>query len=304
MLGLGIGNTSVRSGGGGSDLKMLAAADAYLTRIGAANATLEQVVIDAMKAIGRDVMATAGFLNSVTYLAWPESEAQGVVPFNPFTGNYLSPEDRMQNYNGAIYTAERGFEGNGVDSSFYIATYPSYWTVGNSSQRPVGFYMALTKVPTGTMNFGFQVSAAARFRISQAVGEVSLFASLNSSKINITGNPKSFLVQCTPYWLMDFANGVAKSPSYQGGDYVNRYDDVTFSTGYANGALATSNRGFPINGYTTGLWVDEFTPLINAFSNQAIAGISFFESLSDKSDKIIAEQMDAIQTGFGRIINQ
>lgn len=306
MLGLGIGNTSVKSGGSNADNinSLLVAAEAYFVRIGADNSVLEQVVIDAMKVIGRDAFATAGFLNSVTYLAWPESEAQGVVPFNPFTGNYLSPEDRMQNFNGAIYTAERGFEGNGVDSSFYIATFPSYWTVGALSQRPVGFYMALTKVPTGAMQFGFNVSVAQRFRISQAVGEVILFAATNSSKINISGNPKSFLIQITPYWLKDFANRVAKSPSYQGGDYVNRYDDVSFSTGYSNIPISSTNRGFSMNGYTTGLWVDEFTPNIIGFTNHAIAGISWFESLSDKGDKIIAEQMDAIQIGFGRIINQ
>lgn len=294
MLGLGHYGFVASSGGGGGGInyeaEMATAAEAYLTRISASNATYEQAIYDWAKELGDPRLYTL-IQNTLIYPCWPESEAQAIIPFFPISGTQIA-SDNMYGYNSPTFSSSLGFESNGVDNCWFPPIWPAYFPNIGASTAYYWWYEYCTREPTVSTRAGYIVSGTNKlYRTGNTLAAGRL--SLTSCPMELGANLFTLQAEDTDY---NPANDLFGGKMYVGGDYDTVFDS---GTGTIPSQFSTTSRVFGIGG-TCATSTDPEAPLMNTFSDQAISMFSFTRGGWKPVAKIYGEACDALQSTFGR----
>jgi len=292
-LGIGSGIYIGGSSGGGGinyEAEMATAAEAYLTRISASNATYEQAIYDWAKELG-DPRLYPLIQNTLIYPCWPESEVQAIIPFFPISGTKIA-SDNMYGYNSPTFSSSLGFESNGVDSCWYPPIWPTYFPNIGASIAYYWWYEYCTRKSTVTAKGGFQVNASNRtYRSGDNILASRL--SLTSCPMELGANLFTLQAEDADY---NPANDSFGGKMYVGGDYDTLLDS---GTGTIPSGFGSANRIFGIGAVST-TSTDPEAPVMSQFSNQAISMFSFTRGGWKPVAKVYGEACDALQSTFGR----
>lgn len=313
MLGLLGHNGGVVGGGSGNaayKVLMNQVIDDYYTRIGTTDTALMDGVRAELLRVVDDPIAFECFYNSITYLAWPESEAMAVIPlFDLRTTNV--PDDTIIKFNSPTYSSTLGFLGNGVDSTYYLA-YSTERMYRIYTTDRITSWFNYTKIPTTTLYMGVLRTTAASFIRTQSGPTATCntyIGNANTHWDNTTIGTKMLCHGATAsgqnqYEGTSDTNEVYNGEAFEGQDYTTPYTVIAGGTGnkpvVPTDLNATSFYYFNLNAYQSVAISGAPNPV--NFSDHGIAGFSFFPNRSRAANALIGNILDNIQVLFGRTI--
>lgn len=284
--------------------EMEAAADAYFLRAGTSNAAFENAVIDWAKRIGDHPFLYRMLSESaMIYLGFPESEETASYPFFLFQDGVNISSDRIRNLNGASWSSNLGWTGNGIDSTFFIPVFPSFWPSGGPIGREnLTWYQYFTDVPSGGLiRSGFSLNAAARLSLAGTSISLSVASSRIVLNVNLDFSTlrKGLLMVQDGYDLISIRDSIYKLELFREADnYALPIGSADF---FLSSALTANNRVYCINAMSTGTTTDPLNPITTGqYSGHSIASLIFANVGFQEEAKLLAAVTDQLQTDFGR----